>query len=127
MAAQLAVTAADVAQDILPVDVSDFLTLMWDNLGILKYFPVAIALSAMKEPTATAAAVARWKELPPKYDVDYFHSIFEDSIRAVAARASTPGAGEEIPHARGLEQLNRQGVARFANFDNTNAKHFRSG
>ena len=127
LAAQLAVAAAGVAQDILPVDASDFLTLMWDNPGLLEDFPIAIALSAMKEPTATAAVVSRWKDSPPNYDVDELYSILDAAIRAVAARASTPGAEEEIPHLRELEQLNRQGAARIANFDNSKAKHFRSG
>ena len=91
LAAQLAVAAADVAQDILPVDVSDFLTLMWDNPDLLEDFPVSIALGAMREPTATAAAVARWKTLPTHYGAGEFYTIFEDAVRAVAARASTPG------------------------------------
>jgi len=115
--AQLAAAAADVAQDILPVDASDFLTLICDHHGLLDDFPIAITMAAMKEPTATAAVVARWKTLPKLYDVDGFYSVFDDAIRAVAARASTPGGEESIPHARELEQLNRQGAARTSNFD----------
>ena len=115
--AQLAAAAADVAQDILPVDASDFLTLICDHHGLLDDFPIAITMAAMKEPTATAAVVARWKTLPKLYDVDGFYSVFDDAIRAVAARASTPGGDEIIPHARELEQLNRQGAARTSNFD----------
>jgi len=115
--AKLAVAAAGIAQDILPVDVSDCLQLVSDMPGLLDDFPVAIAIAAVKEPTATEAIATRWKALPTAYGVDEFYSIFDAAIHAVAARAPTPGAEEVIPHSRELEQLNRQGVVWSSNFD----------
>ena len=115
-AAQFAAAAAPVAQEILPVDISDFMLLMHTHPGLIDDFPFAIALAAIKEPSVTRPMVEHWKSLPADYDVNAFNAVIvDDAIRAAVVRASTPDGKQYAPHYYELQQLNRQGVTRVVN------------
>ena len=100
-AARLAVGMRELAHLLVPVDVMDFLNLHEFILGDLA-FTIIIAL--VKEPTATQVMHMEWKRLAPGYDGEALYKAFEEAIRV---SASTPETEVQ------LEQLNRQGVARF--------------
>ena len=54
-----------------------------------------------------------WRGLPANWSADDFRAGVALVVRAVAARAPTPGADEDAHHLRELAQLSRQGACRF--------------
>ena len=99
-AARLAVGMKDLTHLLVPVDVMDFLNLHEYIQGDLAF---SILIALVKEPTATRIMHMEWKRLAPGYGGEALYKAFEE---AIGVCASTPGVTE-------LEQLNRQGVARF--------------
>ena len=91
----------DLAHLLVPVDVMDFLNLHEFIQGDLAF---SILIALVKAPTATRAMHMEWKRLAPGYDGEALYKAFEEAIRV---SASTPETEVQ------LEQLNRQGVARF--------------
>ena len=99
--ARLAVGMTDLAHSLVPVDVMDFLNLHEYIQGDLAF---SILIALVKEPTATRIMHMEWKRLAPGYDGAALYKVFQE---AISVCASTPDTKVE------LEQLNRQGVARF--------------
>ncbi len=108
LAAQLAVGCAALAPFLVPADVTDFLEYYQYTQHDLA---MSIIMAMLREPSATKAAFQRWRDLPQDYDETALYLVLEDAVRAVAADgcASTPVK----LHTHVLEQLNRQGTARF--------------
>ena len=102
---QLAILAADLAPLLLPCDVVDFLRIYPE---IRSDLPICIICALIKEPTATAHILVEWRKLPRGYSA----AQLGDALSRVA-RACVLTPGEDSPHVHELEQLTRQGVARF--------------
>ena len=109
-ATQLAALAAPLAEWMMPCDVIDWQALFPEIRGDLA---ICIVISLVKEPRATAVIVEQWRAFPPGYDAAALTNAILKAADVCKACASTPGAPEIPPHEKELEQLTRQGVARF--------------
>ena len=106
--AQLAVLAADCASWMMPCDVVDFLQ-CYDVLKSDLAMRIVVAL--VKEPTPIHLILEGWRRLSSKYDADQLRRLLE-SVAQVCD--STPDDDAAAQYDKELEQLGRQGVARYS-------------
>ena len=107
LAVRLAVRNADLAGDLVPCDVVDFLK---KEAIVLRRRDLAasILIAMLKEPRATDEFLKQWRTFPPDYSGGQLHAGLKAVIEVCA---STPD--QNAPHAVELQQLSRRGVARF--------------
>ena len=108
-AVRWAVLNADLAGDLVPCDMIDFLIKEEVVFRHRRDLAASIMLALLKEPTATDEFVKQWQNFPADYSGGHLHAGLKAVVEVCCA--STPD--QEVPHAAELQQLSRRGVARF--------------
>ena len=114
--AQLAIITSHLSTSLLPCDVKDCL----DWYGeVEEDIVMCILLAVIKEPRATRVCVEGWRRLPPNYGADDLYAVLVQAARACASTPGPSGEKPRAPHETELQQLSRQGVARFTGLATT--------
>ena len=108
LAVRLAVQTADLAGDLVPCDMVDFLQ---KEPIVLRHRDLAasIMIAMLKEPMATNEFVRQWRDFPPEYSGSQLHAGLKAVVEVCAAM--TPD--QDVPNLSELQQLSRRGVCRF--------------
>ena len=108
-AAQLATMTVGMASAFMPVDVIDFLN-VYEHVKC--DFAMSIMIAMLRQPSATKVALKLWRDFPADYNGLDLYTLLELTARSVSG-AHGDNESDDPPLREEMEQLNRQGVARF--------------